>query len=574
MITRRARSLQLIALALFAALLPFELKTPLVTLDPIVLTNVEVLLYALIVWWIVGVLWARRVHWTLVHSAVLTWLIIQFVTAFLAPVERAAALKFALRSAGGAALFFIAADWIRSGRRAAWIMSAVAIGVMVSAGAGLLEVQSDVVQAALLCFKTQASLVGGQLRASGTFQYANTAAMYWEAALPVLIAVGVWWSIGRGQRRWLALALLAGLGVIEAIVLSASRAAVVSTALALGIMIIADRASQTRSGLARSGVVSLSILGVLTGVELIVNPVFAARLRSENDDTWFRARLHPQQSEFSAAAGDLITTTLVVTNTSPRPWLARGQRPVHVSYHWIQPHSRRVLILDGERTPLPHDLAPGEAAIVAAFVKVPSVTGAWLLQWDMVQEDVTWFSERGGAVAEVKVQVVPARQNQVSVIVPASGQLKDTTSPPRLELWRAGVQMWLSHPFLGVGPDNFRHTYGPYLGQATFDDRITANSWYVELLATTGAVGLLSWWLIPGAVIVTVRRQWRMVTQRDRVLVIGWGTALLAFVLHGLVDYFMEFTPTYGLFWLIAGSLVGLLAGEHDVEFAGTADRV
>ena len=61
--------------------------------------------------------------------------------------------------------------------------------------------------------------------------------------------------------------------------------------------------------------------------------------------------------------------------------------------------------------------------------------------------------------------------------------------------------MWLSHPLLGIGPDNFRHTYGPYLGQAAFDDRITANSWPVELLATTGAVGLLAWLLIPIALI-------------------------------------------------------------------------
>jgi O-antigen ligase len=134
--------------------------------------------------------------------------------------------------------------------------------------------------------------------------------------------------------------------------------------------------------------------------------------------------------------------------------------------------------------------------------------------------------------------------------------------------------MWLSHPLLGVGPDNFRHTYGLYLDQAAFDDRITANSWYVELLATTGVVGLITWLLIPGALIVTVRRHWRMLMQRERILAIGLSAALLAFFLHGVVDYFMEFTPTYGLFWLITGLLVGLLTGAHDVEFAGTTDRV
>ena len=70
------------------------------------------------------------------------------------------------------------------------------------------------------------------------------------------------------------------------------------------------------------------------------------------------------------------------------------------------------------------------------------------------------------------------------------------------------------------------------------------------------------------------RRHWRLLAQSERVLAIGLGAALLAFFLHGAVDYFMEFTPTYGLFWLIAGLLVGLLTGTLDVEFAGTADRV
>lgn len=574
LIPRRLTQLQLIGLGLFALLLPFELKTPIVTLGPIVLTNVEVLLYALIVVWMFSALRERRIHWTLAHSVVLAWLIVQFVAAFFAPVEREAAIKFALRSAGGAALFFIAADWIRSGRRTAWIMSAVAIGAVVSACAGVLEIQSDAVQAALLIFKTQATLVGGQVRASGTFQYANTAAMYWEAALPVLIAAGVWWSIGRGQRRWMVFALAASLIVIEAIVLSASRAAVVSVTLTLGIMIVADRASHTRSGLARSSILGLIALAVFIGVELIINPIFTARLRSENDDTWFRAQLQPRQTELTAPAGDLITPTISVTNTSVRPWSATGARPVYISYHWIQPVSRRVLILDGERTPLPHDLTPGETATVAAFVKIPPVTGTLLLQWDLVQEDVTWFSERGGAVAEVNVQVTPALQNDVAVVASITGQLNNTSSLPRTELWRAGVQMWLSHPLLGIGPDNFRHAYGPYLGQAAFDDRITANSWPVELLATTGTVGLLAWLLIPIALLVIVRRYWWTLAQRERVLAIGLSVALLAFFLHGTVDYFMEFTPTYGLFWLIAGLLVGLLAGTHDVEFAGTADRV
>ena len=134
--------------------------------------------------------------------------------------------------------------------------------------------------------------------------------------------------------------------------------------------------------------------------------------------------------------------------------------------------------------------------------------------------------------------------------------------------------MWLSHPLLGIGPDNFRHEYGSYLGRAAFNDRITANNWYIELLATTGVVGLVIWLLVPAALILIAWRQWRMVAQRERLLVMGLSVALLTFFIHGAVDYFMEFTPTYGLLWLITGLFVGLLTGIQDVKVVGISDRI
>src|SRR5512143_4106260 len=85
--------LQLIALALLALLLPFELKTPIGSLGPIVITDIEALLYFVIVLWIIGVIRTRRIHWTIAHSAVLVWLIVQFLATIFAPVERESALK-------------------------------------------------------------------------------------------------------------------------------------------------------------------------------------------------------------------------------------------------------------------------------------------------------------------------------------------------------------------------------------------------------------------------------------------------------------------------------------------------
>jgi O-antigen ligase len=197
------------------------------------------------------------------------------------------------------------------------------------------------------------------------------------------------------------------------------------------------------------------------------------------------------------------------------------------------------------------------------------------LQWDLVQENVTWFGERGSAVIDVPVEVTAARALTETTAVAMPAELGSTSSPTRSELWRAGVQMWLTYPLLGVGPDNFRHVYGTYLGQTEFDDRITANSWYVELLATTGLMGVMAGMLLVVAAALLLRRNWRrLTTHSTRALVLGLSVALLTFFVHGLVDYFMEFTPTYGLFWLIAGLLIGLLTGLTDDEVAGTTDRL
>ena len=69
--------------------------------------------------------------------------------------------------------------------------------------------------------------------------------------------------------------------------------------------------------------------------------------------------------------------------------------------------------------------------------------------------------------------------------------------------------MWLNYPLLGLGPDNFRHVYGSYLGQAEFDDRITANNWYVEMLATVGLIGLIAGFFIVATIVIVMRRQSR-----------------------------------------------------------------
>ena len=67
----------------------------------------------------------------------------------------------------------------------------------------------------------------------------------------------------------------------------------------------------------------------------------------------------------------------------------------------------------------------------------------------------------------------------------------------RQKLWYAGLLAFRDHPLLGIGPDNFRRAYGHYLGREQTDDRLHANNFYIEVLATLGIAGLAAFvWLI------------------------------------------------------------------------------
>ena len=188
----------------------------------------------------------------------------------------------------------------------------------------------------------------------------------------------------------------------------------------------------------------------------------------------------------------------------------------------------------------------------------------------MVHEGITWFDERGDAGYQAVVDVSPStgaaptppRAPEVAVPAPL-------TSAPRAQLWRAAVTAWRDHPLTGLGPDNFRRAYGTYLGLANPDPRLHANSLYLETLASLGLLGI-------GALSLTIVWFWRAGRRALRVhgasapaglLAAGVCAALAAYLVHGFVDYFLEFTPTYALLWLLGG-MVTALGGDEGLPAA------
>ncbi len=77
--------------------------------------------------------------------------------------------------------------------------------------------------------------------------------------------------------------------------------------------------------------------------------------------------------------------------------------PVFFSYHWLRPDGG-VVEYDGLRTPFPRALEPGGAVELTFRLAAPEAPGRYVLELDLVEEGVTWFSVAG--VATVRIPFV------------------------------------------------------------------------------------------------------------------------------------------------------------------------
>ena len=91
-------------------------------------------------------------------------------------------------------------------------------------------------------------------------------------------------------------------------------------------------------------------------------------------------------------------------------------------------------------------------------------------------------------------------------VTATSGRLGPSAAV-RLQYWAAGVEMWRSHPVVGVGPGNFKNHYTRHM-LVTAEETTHAHNDYVELLAECGplaAVAYVAFWLF--VLTMTLRRQ-------------------------------------------------------------------
>lgn len=138
-----------------------------------------------------------------------------------------------------------------------------------------------------------------------------------------------------------------------------------------------------------------------------------SRLAAALPDNGFKAQLTLPDAPPKLRAGQKETIHVKVKNASDVIWWARGgeynDRTDNKFYlaagnRWLNTEGKLVTNMDG-RYGLPKDLKPGEEIEIPLLITAPKNPGDYTLEVDLIQEQVSWFSDKGSPTARAKVTV-------------------------------------------------------------------------------------------------------------------------------------------------------------------------
>jgi len=128
------------------------------------------------------------------------------------------------------------------------------------------------------------------------------------------------------------------------------------------------------------------------------------------DPAAFNASIRVLEAPAQAVAGDMLTIRALVRNASRVTWPGEHRREegysVRLGNHWMQ--SSQNVKFEDARVALPRDLAPGDQVELLLQPQALLASGRYVLELDMVQEQVAWFSQRGSKVSQHVIEVLPA----------------------------------------------------------------------------------------------------------------------------------------------------------------------
>ena len=124
----------------------------------------------------------------------------------------------------------------------------------------------------------------------------------------------------------------------------------------------------------------------------------------------FSADISSDVSSLSLRLGDSKEIELRVENRGSLPWdSADAENPVFLSWHILNDKGNMIRF-DNQRVPFGSALPFGGSENVVLRVSPSSdgiPAGRYIFEFDVLQENVTWFADRGSKTCRVQLEVLP-----------------------------------------------------------------------------------------------------------------------------------------------------------------------
>jgi len=109
--------------------------------------------------------------------------------------------------------------------------------------------------------------------------------------------------------------------------------------------------------------------------------------------------------EYMNMSEQKVINVKVKNNSSNFTWPSTGSNRVNISYHIYDKYGKTV-VFDGIRSTIVSNIGPGETRTVPVTISAPANAGNYVIEYDVVQEGVTWFGEKGSTTLKRNIRVV------------------------------------------------------------------------------------------------------------------------------------------------------------------------
>jgi hypothetical protein len=118
----------------------------------------------------------------------------------------------------------------------------------------------------------------------------------------------------------------------------------------------------------------------------------------------YRSAVTEYRGPIHLRANDLYQVKVMLENRGTQSWETVGTYPIYLSYHWWTTNDDQVE-WDGLRNTLVRAIKPGDTLVQRARFVTPIEPGDYILEWDLVHDNRSWFGDQGGITLQVEVTV-------------------------------------------------------------------------------------------------------------------------------------------------------------------------